>query len=62
MGSAPSHKEKGIRVPEWAREQDSFRKKNKYPYCRGTFPDCPEKIKPDFVADVCKVCPIFRQK
>ena len=61
MGSAPSHKQKDVRVPKWAREQDSFRK-NKYPYCRGTFPDCPEEIKPDFVADVCKVCPIFKNK
>lgn len=62
MGSAPSHKEKGIRVPSWVRLQDKFVRKNKYPYCRGTFPDCPEEIKPDFVADVCKVCPIYRQK
>ena len=62
MGSAPSHKSTGFRVPEWAKEQDRFQKSKKYPYCRGTFPDCPEEIKPDFVADVCKVCPIFRQR
>lgn len=62
MGSAPSHKSPKTRVPEWAKEQNSFHRKNKYPYCRGTFPDCPEEIKPDFVADICKVCPIYRQR
>ena len=62
MGRAPSHKKSGFGVPEWAKEQDSFQKKTKYPYCRGTFPDCPEEIKPDFVADICKICPIYKQK
>lgn len=61
MGSAPNHKSTGFRVPEWAKEQDRFQKKNKYPYCRGTFPDCPETINPEIVADVCKVCPIYRK-
>ena len=62
MGSAPSHKASTIRKPEWAKEQDNFQRGRKYPYCRGTFPDCPEEIKPDFVADVCKICPIYRQR
>lgn len=62
MGSAPSHKKSGFSKPEWAKEQDTFHSKTKYPYCRGTFPDCPEEIKPDFVADICKVCPIFKNK
>ncbi|HII65265.1 TPA: hypothetical protein HA295_00640 [Candidatus Woesearchaeota archaeon] len=61
MGSAPSHKGSTARVPEWARTQDKFNKKTKYPYCRGTFPDCPEEIKPEVVADVCKMCPIYRK-
>ena len=62
MGSAPSHKQKDVRIPKWAREHDKFTKKAKYPYCRSTFPDCPEEIKPDFVANICKVCPIYRQR
>ena len=62
MGSAPSHKKVNSPKPEWAVKQDNFQRSKKYPYCRGTFPDCPEEIKPDFVADVCKVCPIFKNK
>ena len=62
MGKAPSHKHVNVPKPEWAVEQDNFRKSKKYPHCRGTFPDCPEEIKPDFVADICKVCPIYKQR
>ena len=62
MGSAPSHKSRKARVPEWAIEQSNFVRKNKYPHCRGIFPDCPETIISDVVADVCKICPIYRQK
>lgn len=62
MGRSPSHKHVNIPKPEWAVEQDSFHKKNKYPYCRGTFPDCPDEINPDLVADICKICPIFKNK
>jgi len=62
MGSAPNHKKSGFKKPEWAKEQDKFHSKTKYPYCRGTFPDCPETIIPDVVADICKVCPIYRQR
>ena len=62
MGSAPSHKKVNIPKPKWAKEQDTFHSKTKYPYCKGTFPDCPEEIKPNFVADICKVCPIYKQK
>ena len=61
MGSAPSHKSKRFKKPEWSIIQDKFNK-NKYPYCRGIFPDCPEEIKPDFVADICKICPIYKNK
>ncbi len=42
MGRAPSHKKVNIPKPKWAIEQDSFQRNKKYPYCRGTFPDCPE--------------------
>jgi len=61
MGKAPSHKKAVVRVPQWAIDQQQFRKKNIYPYCRGTFPDCPEEINPDIVADVCKSCPIYKK-
>lgn len=61
MGSAPSHKASIVRVPQWAVEQDKFTKKNKYPHCRGTFPDCPEVINTEIVADVCKVCPVYKK-
>ena len=62
MGKAPSHKKSTIRVPEWATEQDKFQVGKKYPYCRGTFPDCPEKIDPNVVADVCKMCPFYKKR
>ncbi|MBI2523560.1 hypothetical protein HYW19_04150 [Candidatus Woesearchaeota archaeon] len=61
MGSAPSHKKAPVIIPKWAKQQDRFQRSTKYPYCRGTFPDCPEEIKSDFVADVCKVCPLFKK-
>jgi len=62
MGRAPSHKKTAVPKPKWAVEQDSFQRSKKYPHCRGTFPDCPETINPEIAADVCKVCPIFRQR
>ena len=60
MGSAPNHKKSGFSIPKWAKEQNKFRNKTKYPYCKGTFPDCPEEITSDVVANVCKMCPIYR--
>ncbi|MBI5393540.1 hypothetical protein HZA96_06750 [Candidatus Woesearchaeota archaeon] len=62
MGSAPNHKRSDIKIPKWAVEQDKFNKTTKYPYCRGTFPDCPEEIKQDIVDTICKICPVYKQK
>ncbi|MBS3165274.1 hypothetical protein J4439_07635 [Candidatus Woesearchaeota archaeon] len=59
MGRAPSHKKTYAPKPKWAQEQDQFMKGKRYPLCRGTFPDCPEEIKPDVVALVCTMCPIY---
>lgn len=61
MGKSPSHKKVHVNVPEWAKEQDSFSKgKKKYPNCKGTFPDCPNEIVPDVVADACRLCPFYK--
>ncbi|MBU1005085.1 MAG: hypothetical protein KJ561_04615 [Nanoarchaeota archaeon] len=61
MGRAPSHKKTSIPKPAWAKEQDEFHSKTKYPYCKGTFPDCPAEIKPEEVNSLCKVCPIYKK-
>ncbi len=61
MGRSPSHKKSIANVPKWAKEQADFQKR-KYPECRGTFPDCPEEIRQDNVADVCKICPLYNKK
>ncbi|NTV23216.1 MAG: hypothetical protein HGA85_02465 [Nanoarchaeota archaeon] len=60
MGRSPSHKKEHVSVPKWAKEQESFSRGKRYPGCRGTFPDCPEEIKPDAVADQCKLCPLYK--
>ena len=59
MGSAPSHKKVRVSVPRWATEHDKFRK-NKYPNCAGTFPECPKEIKADVVEGECKNCPLYK--
>ena len=61
MGRSPNHKKQAVVVPKWAKELDNFNKKTKYPLCRGTFPDCPEEIKPDSVDGNCKTCPIYKK-
>jgi hypothetical protein len=60
MGKSPSHKKEHVAVPKWASAQDRFSRGKKYPHCIGTFPDCPDEIKPDIVADQCKTCPFYR--
>ena len=57
MGKAPSHKKDNFPTPKWAREQDRFNSKKKYPYCVGTFPDCPK----DPNDNDCKICPLYKK-
>jgi hypothetical protein len=61
MGRSPSHKKEHTKVPEWAAEQQEFQKKKKYPFCKGTFPDCPSDIKENEVASECEMCPIYKR-
>lgn len=58
MGKAPNHKKVHKAPFIWAKDIAKVNK-NKYPHCRGTFPDCPDIINPDEVAHVCKMCPIY---
>ena len=59
MGTAPDHKKPPQKpTPQWVKDQKEFEKNTKYPSCRGTFDDCPEKIVSE-VAHVCKMCPIY---
>ncbi len=62
MGKAPSHKKDNFSKPKWAKEQDKFHSKTQYPYCKGTFPDCPKEINPDVVERGCRLCPLYRKK
>jgi len=62
MGSAPSHKKVRVSVPKWASEQDQFRREKKYPYCSGTFPECPKEIKSDTVDPECSKCPFYKNR
>jgi hypothetical protein len=61
MGRSPSHKKSSVRVPQWAVEQNSFQREKKYPNCTGTFPECPQEIKPDSVDDECRKCPLYKK-
>lgn len=47
-------------APAWVKEQGKFDKR-KYPYCKGTFPDCPETIQEGIVAEICQKCPIYKK-
>lgn len=61
MGRSPSHKKSVVLKPAWAKEQDEFQSKTKYPHCKGTFPDCPAEINPEEVSRICKLCPIYKK-
>jgi hypothetical protein len=60
MGKSPSHKQTHVTVPKWATAQERFSRGKKYPNCKGAFPDCPEEINPDVVADTCRACPFYK--
>lgn len=41
MGSAPKHKRIIFVKPYWLKEQEEFRKRNKF--CSKAFPECPKE-------------------
>lgn len=62
MGRPPKRNHRTIPTADWIKEQDKFHSKTQYPYCKGTFPDCPTEIKQDEVDRDCKLCPIYKKK
>ncbi|MCX6710154.1 MAG: hypothetical protein NTV63_04365 [Candidatus Woesearchaeota archaeon] len=56
-----THKQRTRGMPRWVKEQKEFdARSGRFPGCRGTFPDCPESVDANNVAEQCKKCPKYK--